>query len=454
MGLSTTSLKKQIPRSMKIVYNDVLQWRRLACALMLTLVVGCDTESDTGQQFTGEVKVGILHSRTGSLSISEHTVAEAELMAIAEINAAGGIKIGNQRLKIVPIEEDGQSDWPTFARLAERLIDVDQVAVVFGGWTSASRKEMLPVFESRDHLLFYPIQYEGEECSKNIFYAGATPNQQAEPAVDWLLENRGKQFFLLGSDYVYPRTVNRIIKAQLAGSGGQLLGEVYVPLGGKNMQPVIDEIAQVMPDGGVIINTINGDSNVAFFETAYASGITHEAGYSIMSFSVSEEEVFAIGPKYLEHSLASWSFFQSLENKKAKEFTAGFRAMHGVHRVTNDPAEAAYDMVHIWALAAQKANSVDPSLVREALPGTVFEGPEGRVEVQPNHHLKKRSLIGELQADGQFKILHDAGVIEPQVWSQWLPENKGYIADWTIDRPDAGRFKPSVSAEKVKKAER
>ena len=436
---------------MKIAFNNVSQWCRLACALVVTLVVGCGTESETTQRFTGEVKVGILHSRTGSLAISEHTVAEAELLAIAEINAAGGIKIGNQRLKIVPVEEDGQSDWPTFARLAERLIDVDQVAVVFGGWTSSSRKEMLPVFESRDHLLFYPIQYEGEECSKNIFYAGATPNQQAEPAVNWLLENRGKQFFLLGSDYVYPRTVNRIIKAQLAHSGGQLLGEVYIPFGDKNMQPVIDEIAQAMPQGGVIINTINGDSNVAFFEAAYAAGITHAAGYSIMSFSVSEEEVFAIGPKYLERTLASWSFFQSLETDKAQKFTADFRAMHGVHRVTNDPAEAAYDMVHIWALAAERANSVDPSLVRKALPGTTFQGPEGYVEVEPNHHLKKHSLIGELQADGQFKIIHDAGIIEPRVWSQWLPENKGYRADWTVDRPDAGRFKPSVSAEQVEK---
>jgi urea transport system substrate-binding protein len=436
---------------MKIAFNNVSQWCRLACALVVTLVVGCGTEPETTQRFTGEVKVGILHSRTGSLAISENTVAEAELLAIAEINAAGGIKIGNQRLKVVPVEEDGQSDWPTFARLAERLIDVDQVAVVFGGWTSSSRKEMLPVFESRDHLLFYPIQYEGEECSKNIFYAGATPNQQAEPAVNWLLENRGKQFFLLGSDYVYPRTVNRIIKAQLAHSGAQLLGEVYIPFGDKNMQPVIDEIAQAMPQGGVIINTINGDSNVAFFEAAYAAGITHAAGYSIMSFSVSEEEVFVIGPKHLERTLASWSFFQSLETKQAQKFTADFRAMHGVHRVTNDPAETAYNMVHIWALAAVKANSVDPSLVRVALPGTAFQGPGGYVEVEPNHHLKKNSLIGELQADGQFKIIHDAGIIEPRVWSQWLPENKGYLADWTIDRPDAGRFKPSVSAEQVEK---
>jgi len=426
-------------------FNCVFPYQCLWLVPLVALMLGCTAESETTSQFTGEVKVGILHSRTGSLAISEHTVAEAELLAIAEINRAGGIKINEQQLKIVPIEEDAQSDWPTFARLAERLIDVDEVAVIFGGWTSSSRKAMLPIVESRDHLLFYPIQYEGEECSKNIFYAGATPNQQAEPAVNWLLQNRGKVFFLIGSDYVYPRTVNRIIKAQLASVGGLLAGEDYIPLGYKNLQPAIDDILRAMPEGGVIINTINGDSNVAFFETAHAAGLTHSNGYSIMSFSVSEEEVFAIGPKYLKGSLASWGFFQSLDTDKSKEFTDKFQAMNGIHRVTNDPAEAAYDMVHIWASAAMKANSVQPALVREALPGTAFEGPEGRVEVRPNHHLKRRVLIGEVQVNGQFKIVHDAGFHEPQAWSQWLPENIGYRCDWTSGRPDAGRYKIGTS---------
>jgi urea transport system substrate-binding protein len=224
-----------------------------------------------------------------------------------------------------------------------------------------------------------------------------------------------------------------------------VVGEIYVPLGDKNMQPAIDEILHKMPDGGVIINTINGDSNVAFFETAYAMGVTDSAGYSIMSFSVSEEEVFSIGPKHLQHSLASWGFFQSIQTAKATGFTRRFKAMNGIHRVTNDPAEAAYDMVHIWAIAAVKANSVDPRLVRQALPGTVFEGPEGEVEVQSNHHLKKRIFIGEVQADGQFKIIHDGGFIAPQAWSQWLPENVGYRCDWTSGRPDAGRFKPDAA---------
>ncbi len=181
--------------------------------------------------FDGEVKVGILHSRSGTMAISENTVAEAELLAIDEINKAGGVKIGDKRLKIVPVEEDGASDWPTFAEKAKKLIDQDQVAVVFGGWTSASRKAMLPVFEAKDHFLFYPIQYEGQECSKNIFYSGAAPNQQAEPAVEWLLKNKGKDFFLVGSDYVYPRTANTIMKEQLKATGGKVVGEDYLPLG-------------------------------------------------------------------------------------------------------------------------------------------------------------------------------------------------------------------------------
>jgi len=424
--------------------NYFSPYRWLLALSLVLLIIGCEAEPDMTSQFSGEVKVGILHSRTGSLAISEDTVAEAELLAIAEINGTGGITINQQKLKIVPIEEDGQSDWPTFARLAERLIDVDQVAVVFGGWTSSSRKAMLPIFENRDHLLFYPIQYEGEECSKNIFYAGATPNQQAEPAVEWLLENRGKVFFLIGSDYVYPRTVNRIIKAQLASSGGHLAGEIYVTVGDKNLQPAIDEILRTMPEGGVIINTINGDSNVAFFQTAYAAGLTLSDGYSIMSFSVSEEEVFAIGPKYLKDSLASWGFFQSIHSNKSEEFTERFRAMNGIHRVTNDPAEAAYGMVYIWASAATKANSVNPALVRQALPGTAFEGPGGRVEVQPNHHLKRRAFIGEVQTNGKFKIMHVGGVLKPQAWSQRLPENMGYRCDWTSGRPDAGRYKRAM----------
>jgi urea transport system substrate-binding protein len=289
-----------------------------ALAMSFSLVACGGGGEQASGDFDGEVKVGILHSRSGTMAISENTVAEAELMAIDEINAKGGITIDGKKLKIVPVEEDGASDWPTFAEKAKKLIDQDQVAVVFGGWTSASRKAMLPVFEAKDHFLYYPIQYEGQECSKNIFYSGATPNQQAEPAVEWLLKNKGKDFFLVGSDYVYPRTANTIMKEQLKAQGGKVVGEDYLPLGNTEVAPIIAKIKQALPNGGVIVNTLNGDSNVAFFKQLKAAGITPANGYSIMSFSIAEEEVAAIGPEYLEGTYAAWNFFQSLDTPESK----------------------------------------------------------------------------------------------------------------------------------------
>jgi urea transport system substrate-binding protein len=413
-----------------------------ATALATSLsLVACGGADKAGGDFDGEVKVGILHSRSGTMAISENTVAEAELMAIDEINAKGGITIDGKKLKIVPVEEDGASDWPTFAEKATKLIDQDKVAVVFGGWTSASRKAMLPVFEAKDHFLFYPIQYEGQECSKNIFYSGAAPNQQAEPAVDWLLKNKGKDFFLVGSDYVYPRTANTIMREQLKTNGGKVVGEDYLPLGNTEVAPIIAKIKQAMPKGGVIVNTLNGDSNVAFFKQMKAAGITPANGYSIMSFSIAEEEIAAIGPEYLEGTYAAWNFFQSLDTPASKEFTKNFKAKYGDKRVTSDPAEAAYMMVYLWAAAAEKANSVDDNKVREALIGVSFEAPEGKVTVMPNHHVEKRVLIGEVQKDGMFKILEDKGFVKPVAWNQYVPETKGYTCDWTQNRPDAGKYK-------------
>lgn len=232
---------------------------------------GADTATDTAPADGGAttaaagdtIKVGILHSLSGTMAISETTVVDAEELAIKEINAAGGV-LGKQ---IEVVKEDGASDWDTFAEKAEKLIDQDQVSVVFGCWTSASRKKVLPVFEAKDHMLWYPVQYEGQECSKNIFYTGAAPNQQIEPAVDWLLENKGKDFFLVGSDYVFPRTANNIIKEQLKAKGGNTVGEDYLPLGNTEVTPIITKIKQALPDGGVIFNSLNGDSNVAFFSS-------------------------------------------------------------------------------------------------------------------------------------------------------------------------------------------
>jgi len=387
------------------------------------------------------VKIGLVHPVSGGLAYSGSQSRLGALMAIDEINAKGGVKIDGKKLKIVPVEEDGASDWPTFAEKAKKLIDQDKVSVVFGGWTSASRKAMLPVFEAKDAFLFYPIQYEGQECSKNIFYSGAAPNQQAEPAVEWLLKNKGKDFFLVGSDYVYPRTANTIMKEQLKAQGGKVVGEDYLPLGNTEVAPIIAKIKQALPKGGVIVNTLNGDSNVAFFKQMKAAGITPANGYSIMSFSIAEEEIAAIGPEYLEGTYAAWNFFQSLDTPASKTFTTNFKAKYGDKRVTNDPAEAAYDMVYLWAAAAEKANSIDDNKVREALVGVSFDAPEGKVTVQPNHHIEKLVLIGEVQKDGMFKILEDKGFVKPLAWNQFVPETKGYTCDWTQKRPDAGKYK-------------
>jgi len=423
-------------------------FKRIFGLLALAILGACDGNQSSSESFDGTVRVGVLHSRSGSMAISENTVAEAELMAIAEINRAGGILIGGKRLELEAVEEDGASNPETFAARAQQLIGDSQVAVVFGGWTSSSRKAMLPIFEREDHLLFYPVPYEGQECSKNIFYFGATPNQQVEPGIRWLFENGSADFFLVGSDYVYPRTVNAIIDAQVASLGGRIAGAAYIPLESADIGPVIDAIRQALPDGGNIVNTINGESNFDFFTHAFAAGLTPENGYTIMSFALAEEEVSAIGPRYLEGTYAVWSYFQSLETPASQAFTAAFKRHYGAHRVASDPAETAYAMVQLWAIAAEAAGSTEPPRVREALKGIGYDAPHGRVEIRPNHHLAKRAAIGRVQADGMFEIVFDAGVIDPEPWSRRLPESRGYVCDWTLDRSDAGRFRPTENASK------
>ncbi len=258
------------------------------------LLKGCETHSSKVGDSKQTIQVGILHSLTGTMAISEKSVVDAEQLAIAEINAAGGV-LGKP---IEPIIEDGASDWPTFAAKARKLIAQDRVVTVFGCWTSASRKAVLPIFEETNHLLWYPVQYEGQECSQNIFYTGAAPNQQIEPAVDWLLKNKGKKFFLVGSDYIFPQTANQIIKAQLAVAGGETVGEEYLLLGSTEVTSIIDQIKAALPDGGVIFNSLNGDSNVAFFQAMKNAGLTPDK-YPTMSVSIAETEIKAIGPQYL-----------------------------------------------------------------------------------------------------------------------------------------------------------
>ena len=383
------------------------------------------------------IKVGVLHSLSGTMAISEKSLVDATLLAIEEINAAGGV-LGK---KIEPIVEDGNSDWPTFAEKAKKLIEQDKVVAVFGCWTSASRKAVLPVFESKDHLLFYPVQYEGQECSKNIFYTGAAPNQQIEPSVDWLLKNKGKEFFLVGSDYVFPRTANTIIKAQLAASGGKVVGEDYLPLGNSEVTPIIAKIKQALPNGGVIYNSLNGDSNVAFFKQMQGAGLTADK-YPSMSVSIAEEEVKAIGPEFLKGHYAAWNYFMTVDNPANKKFVEAFKAKYGAERVTNDPMEAGYIAVNIWAQAVAKAGKADDlEAVRAAALGQEFDAPEGKVKMENSHHLSKYVRIGEVTADGQFKIVSATDkTVEPLPWNQFVTETKGFYCDYS-DKAKGGKFK-------------
>lgn len=400
------------------------------------------TPTPDGTTASGEtIKVGILHSLSGTMAISEKSVVDSTQLAIKQINDNGGV-LGK---RIEAVMEDGASDWPTFAEKAKKLIEQDQVVVIFGCWTSASRKAVLPVFEETNHMLFYPVQYEGQECSKNIFYTGAAPNQQIEPSVDWLLENKGKEFYLVGSDYVFPRTANTIIKAQVEAKGGTVVGEDYLPLGNTEVAPIIAKIRAALPNGGVIYNTLNGDSNVAFFKQLQGAGLTPDK-YPTMSVSIAEEEVQAIGKEYLLNHYAAWNYFMTVDTPANQAYVEAFKAEYGDSRVTNDPMEAGYISVNLWKQAVEKAGSegtaTDLDAVRAAVIGEEMDAPEGPVKMFPNHHISKTVRIGEVRDDGLFEIVYATDApVDPVPWNQYVAETKGFTCDWTrtdVDNP--GKF--------------
>ncbi|NEN98021.1 MAG: urea ABC transporter substrate-binding protein, partial [Moorea sp. SIO3I7] len=355
------------------------------------------------------IRVGILHSLRGTMAISEAPLVEAELMAIAEINQTGGV-LGQP---IEAIVEDGASNSAEFESKARKLIQQDQVATVFGCWTSASRKAVLPVFEVLNSLLWYPLQYEGLECSPNIFYTGSCPNQQIEPAVNWLVKNYGKRFYLIGSDYIFPLTANKIIKAQLKQLGGTVVGEDYMALGTQDMGEVITKIKQVQPD--VVFNTLNGDSNVAFYRQYKSSGIRADE-IPIMAVSVAEAELQRIGDTAAGH-YASWSYFQSLNTPNNQRFVQNFQRRYGANRVTSDPIEAAYAQVYLWKQAVESAQSFEVDRVRVAAYGHKFDAPGGLVQIEPNHHIAKKCRIGRILPTGQFEIVFTSErPIKPLPW--------------------------------------
>lgn len=380
-----------------------------AAALAATMLTACGSGGGSSSGDGDTVKVGLLHSLTGSMAISEKSVRDAEVLAIKEINAAGGVN-GKQ---IEYVEEDGASEPSTFATKAEKLIDSEGVSTIFGCWTSSSRKAVKPIVEEYGSLLWYPVQYEGMESSSNIVYTGAAPNQQIVPAIDYLLDQGYKKFFLLGSDYVFPRTANMIINAQLEAKGAAAVGEEYADMDQTDFAAIISKIEAAKPD--VIINTLNGTGNVSFFKQMSEKNYTSN-DYMTMSFSIAEEEVATIGADVLKGHMVSWNYYQTTDTEKNKEFVKAYKDAYGENRVTSDPAEAAYDAVYLWKAACEKADSFEPEDVIKAVEsGEIsFDAPEGTVTIQgDNHHLVKPVRIGQVGDDGLINEIYATDPVAP-----------------------------------------
>lgn len=391
-----------------------------AAAAMLTLVQLAAAPSTVMAKDT--VKVGLLHSLTGSMAISEEAVRDAEVLAIDQINKDGGVN----GCQIKYVQEDGASDPSVFATKAEKLVDEENVATVFGCWTSSSRKAVKSVFEDYDNLLWYPVQYEGMEQSPNIVYTGAAPNQQIVPAIQYLLDNGYKKFFLMGSDYVFPRTANEIIKAQLKGTKAKVVGEEYADMDQTDFSSIISKIESSGCD--VIVNTLNGTGNVSFFKQMAEKNYTSK-DYMTMSFSIAEEEVKTIGASILKGHMASWNYYQTTDTPENKKFVAAYKDAYGKDRVTSDPVEAAYDAVYLWKAACEKAGSFDVDDVLKAIDsGDIsFDAPEGKITIDgDNQHCYKTVRVG---------VVNDKGLID-EVYSTDKPvEPDPYLTsyDWAKD---------------------
>ena len=355
------------------------------------------------------VKIGVLHSLTGTMAVSEKPLVDAVRLAVEEINAQGGLL--GQQVEIVVA--DGKSDPKVFAAEAERLIEKDQVSVLFGCWTSASRKAVKPVVEKYRHLLFYPVQYEGMEQSAHILYTGAAPNQQIIPGTRWATQTFGLRVYLVGSDYIFPRTANIIISDLIKVSGGTVLGERYLPLGGTDMAAIIQDITRKKPD--VVLNTLNGDSNAAFFSALVKAGLSD---LPLVSFSVEESGMLAWNGGQLSRHYGVWSYFQTLPGEENQRFVKAYKARFGADRVTSDPAEAAHVGVHLWAQAVQDVNSSEPGRVNPALLRQSVKSPSGIAVVDADaRHLWKMMRVGKVRPDGQFEqVFASTAPLRPSPW--------------------------------------
>ena len=378
------------------------------------------------------IKIGILHSLSGTMAISETTLKDTMLMLIEQQNAKGGV-LGK---KLEAVVVDPASNWPLFAEKARGLLTVDKVAVMFGCWTSVSRKSVLPVIEELNGLLFYPVQYEGQESSKNVFYTGAAPNQQAIPAVDYYLnELKVKKFALLGTDYVYPRTTNKILAAYLKSKGiaDADIFVNYTPFGQSDWAKIVSDVKALGADGKKVgvISTINGDANVGFYKELAAAGIKADK-IPVCAFSVGEEELAGLDTKNLVGHLAAWNYFESVDTPENKTFIADWhKYIKNDKRTTNDPMEAHYIGFNMWVNAVTAAGSVDVDKVSDAMIGQKFKNlTGGTAEMLPNHHLSKPVLIGEIKADGQFDVISKTEPVPGVAWTPYLAETADLISDW------------------------
>ena len=392
---------------------------------------------------TGPIKVGILHSLSGTMAISETSLKDVALMAIEQINQAGGVL----KRKLEPVVVDPASNWPLFAEKARELIAKEKVAVTFGCWTSVSRKSVLPVFEELNGLLFYPVQYEGEESSYNVFYTGAAPNQQAIPAVEYLMSAAGggaKKWVLLGTDYVYPRTTNKILRYFLTAKGvpEANIMEKYTPFGHSDYQTIVSDVKKFAAGTPTaVVSTINGDSNVPFYKELANQGLK-ASDVPVVAFSVGEEELRGIDTKPLVGHLAAWNYFMSIDTPENKKFIADWKAYvkaknlpDGDKRVTNDPMEATYIGIKMWAQAVEQAGTTNVDAVRQAVGYQSVKAPSGfAIQMDAkNHHLHKPVFIAEVKGDGQFQVVwKTAGPIRADAWSPFIPESAKKVADWTF----------------------
>ncbi|MEU4129304.1 urea ABC transporter substrate-binding protein [Streptomyces wuyuanensis] len=384
---------------------------------------GSDTSSGAGAKAdtSGDtVKVGLLNSLSGTMAISEVTVHNALLLAVKEINAAGGV-LGK---KLKPISQDGASDWPTFAEKAQTLITDDKVVATFGCWTSASRKAVKPVFERSKSLLFYPVQYEGLEQSPYIFYTGATTNQQIVPALDYLKKQGLTKLYLVGSDYVFPRTANKEIRAYAKANGMDVVGEDYAPLGSTEFSTIVNKVKDAGADA--VFNTLNGDSNVAFFKEYKSAGLTAKS-LPVLSVSIAEEEVKSIGTQYLEGQLTAWNYYQTTPGAANEKFVKAYQAAYGKDKPTSDPMEAAYISVYLWKEMVEKAGSFDVAKVKAASDGITFDAPEGKVTVDgATQHVYKTARIGKVGSDGLIEEVWNSGKpIKPDPYLKGYPWASG-----------------------------